>query len=43
MMGDKEKAKLHLEQSLKVFKSMGIQAGIQNAENAMRKVDEDTA
>jgi len=38
-MGDKENARLYLEQSLKVSKMIGMGAGIQNAEEALRKVD----
>jgi hypothetical protein len=41
MMGDKENARSYFEQSLKVSNMIGMQAGIQNAEDALRKVDED--
>jgi hypothetical protein len=41
MMGDKENARLHFEQSLKVSKMVGMQAGIQNAEEALSKVDKE--
>ncbi|KAF8220921.1 hypothetical protein L208DRAFT_727251 [Tricholoma matsutake] len=41
MMGDKENARFHFEQSLKVSKMIGMQEGIQNAEEALSKVDEE--
>lgn len=40
-MGDKENARFHFEQSLKVSKMIGMQEGIQNAEEALSKVDEE--
>lgn len=38
-MGDNENARLHFEQSLKVSKMLGMEAGIQNAEDALGRVD----
>jgi hypothetical protein len=42
MMGDKENAKLYLERSLEKSKEIGIEAGAQIAEEALRNADEGT-
>jgi hypothetical protein len=42
MMGDKENAKLYLERSLEKSKEIGMEAGVQIAEEALRKADKGT-